>query len=78
MERPLWVIWARQGHELRLAFYDGINRGPENFGPRPKLQIEVEPALGVDAFSAASGWTVIVVAHRRRTAMILKVRGPRS
>jgi uncharacterized protein (TIGR03067 family) len=161
-ERPLWIIWARRGDELRLAFYDGVDRRPEDFGPRPKLvvltlvapravsaptasdpcgvlraagvdgllggatrarpaqrggstlgsscaldrtdgsrsisltliappagpayvnlarqeaqakprmQIEDELALGADAFSAASGWTVIVVAHRRGTAMILK------
>ncbi len=161
-ERPLWIIWARQGDELRLAFYDGVDRRPEDFGPRRKLvvltlvparaasrpaaldpcdilraagvdrllggptrkppaprrasipgsscaldrtdgsraisltlvappagpayvdaarreaqadrrmQIEEEPALGADAFSGASGWTVVVVAHRHGTAMILK------
>ena len=161
-ERPLWIIWARQGDELRLAFYDGVDRRPEDFGPRRKLvvltlaptraiptpaaldpcnilrgagvdrllggptqarpaphrastpgsscaldrtdgsrtisltivaspagpayvdaarreahanrrmQIEEEPALGAGAFSGASGWTVVVVAHRNGTAMILK------
>ena len=161
-ERPLWIIWARQGDELLLAFYDGLDRRPEDFGPRRKLvvltlaptraastpaaldpcdilrgagvdrllggptqarptprrastpgsscalgrsdgsraisltlvappagpayvdaarqeahanrrmQIEEEPALGAGAFSAASGWTVVVVAHSRGTAMILK------
>ena len=36
------------------------------------MQIEEEPALGAGAFSGASGWTVVVVAHRRGTAMLLK------
>ena len=36
------------------------------------MQIEEEPALGAGAFSGASGWTVVVVAHRHGTAMILK------
>jgi uncharacterized protein (TIGR03067 family) len=160
-ERPLWIIWSRQGDELRVAFYDGIDGRPEDFGPRRKLvvltlvparagdtaavdpcdvlhkagvdrllggpaqaraaprrastpgascavdradgsraisltllappagpayvdavrreaeadrrmQIEEEPALGAGAFSGASGWTVVVVAHRRGTAMLLK------
>ena len=161
-ERPLWIVWERRGAELRLAFYDGVDRRPEDFGPRQKLvvltlvaagtapapaaldpcgilraagvdrlldgatrvrqarrggstpgsscalkrtdgsrsisltliappggaayvdaarqeaetkhrmQMEDEPALGADAFSAASGWTIVVVAHRRGTAMILK------
>ena len=38
-ERPLWIIWARQGDELRLAFYDGVDRRPEDFGPRRKLVV---------------------------------------
>jgi uncharacterized protein (TIGR03067 family) len=161
-ERALWIIWARQGDELRLAFYDGVDRRPEDFGPRRKLvvltlvpargaatpaaldpcdilrgagvelllgaptraqpasrrasspgsscaldrtdgsraisltlvappagpayvdaarreaqadrrmQIEEEPALGAGAFSGARGWTVVVVAHRGGTAMMLK------
>ena len=161
-DRPLWIIWSRQGDELRLAFYDGIDGRPEDFSPRRKLvvltlvparaadtaaaldpcnvlrgagvdrllggpaqarpaprpastpgsscaldrtdgsraisltlvpppagpgyvdaarreaqadrrlQIEEEPALGAGAFSGAGGWTVIVVAHRRGTAMLLK------
>jgi hypothetical protein len=167
-ERPLWIIWGRQGDELRLAFYDGVVRRPEDFGPRRKLvvltlvpartastpaaldpckilrvagvdrllggptrtrpaqhrastpgsscaldrtdgssaisltlvappagpayvdaarreahanrrmEIEEEPALGTDAFSGASGWTVVVVAHRRGTAMILKFEALRA
>ena len=167
-ERPLWIIWERQGDELRLAFYDGVDRRPEDFGPRHKLvvltlvparatptaaavdpcsilrvagvdrllggptraqpaqhrastpgstcalhrtdgssaisltlvgppagpayvgaarreadanrrmQVEEEPALGADAFSGTSGWTVVVVAHRRGTAMILKFEALRA
>jgi uncharacterized protein (TIGR03067 family) len=38
-ERPVWMIVARQGGELRVAFYDGIDRRPEDFGPRPKLVV---------------------------------------
>jgi hypothetical protein len=34
------------------------------------MQIEEERALGAGAFSAASGWTVIVVAERRGAAMV--------
>jgi uncharacterized protein (TIGR03067 family) len=161
-QRPLWIIWARAGDELRLAFYDGVDRRPEDFGPRRKLvvltlvptrvgsaprdpdpcavlrvagvdrllggptqarpaerrastpgttcaldrtdgsrvisltlvappggpavvdaarlemqanrrmQLEEEPALGAGAFSSAHGWTVVVVAQRRGTAMILE------
>ena len=160
-ERPLWIVWARRGDELRVAFYDGIDRRPEDFGPRRKLvvltlvparlapatvaldpcdvlraagverllggptqarppqrrasplgsscaldrtdgtsaisltlvappagpafvdvarrevaangrvEIADEPALGAGAFSGARGWTVVVAAHRRGTAMIL-------
>ena len=167
-DRPLWIIWERRGDELRLAFYDGVDRRPEDFGPRPKLvvltlvaagatptpvaldpcailraaganrllggptrarpaqrrastpgsscaldrtdgssaisltlvappagpayvdaareeanasrrlQIEDEPALGVGAFSSARGWTVVVVAHRRGTAMILTFEALRT
>jgi uncharacterized protein (TIGR03067 family) len=167
-ERPRWIIWERRGDELRLAFYDGIDRRPEDFGPRHKLvvltlvaasatptpvaldpcailraaganrllggpsrarpaqhrastpgstcaldrtdgasaisltlvappagpayvdaareeanasrrlQIEEEPALGVGAFSGASGWTIVVVAHRRGTAMILTFEALRT
>jgi uncharacterized protein (TIGR03067 family) len=165
-ERPRWVIWTRRGDELDLAFYDGVDRRPEDFGPRHKLvvltlvpargaatsaapdpckvlrgagvdrllggstrerpaeqrastpgsrcaldrtdasgtisltlvgppagpayadaarrealanrrmEIEEEPTLGAGAFSAAGGWTVVVVADRRGTAMILKVEAP--
>jgi len=166
-QRPLWMIWARRGDELDVAFYDGIDQRPEDFGPRRKLvvltlvpaiaaptpaaldpckilrragvdrllggptrarpqqrpasapgsscaldrtdgsavitltlvgppagpeyaaaartealanrrmQTEDEPSLGAGAFSAASGWTVVVVADRRRTAMILKLEALR-
>jgi hypothetical protein len=44
---------------------------------KPGLQIEEEPTLGTGAFSAASGWTVVVVADRRGTAMILKLEALR-
>jgi hypothetical protein len=37
------------------------------------MQIEDEPALGPGAFSAARGWTVIVVALKGGTAMVLRV-----
>jgi uncharacterized protein (TIGR03067 family) len=164
-QRPFWVIWAKQADELRLAFYDGLDRRPEDFGPRRKLivlalvptdaaairrgpdacavlraagverflggptqarpaqrrastpgarceidrtdgsraislvlvappagpayveaarqeadadrrtQIDEEPTLGGDAFSAVHGWTVVVVALRRGTALILKFQG---
>jgi uncharacterized protein (TIGR03067 family) len=164
-QRPLWMIWARRGDGLDVAFYDGIDQRPEDFGPRRKLvvltlvpasaaptardpckilrragvdrllggptrarppqrrasapgvscaldridgsaaisltlvgppagpdyaaavrkealanrgmQIEDEPSLGAGAFSAASGWTVVVVADWRGTAMILKLEALR-
>ena len=166
-QRPLWMIWARRGDELDVAFYDGIDQRPEDFGPRRKLvvltlvpaiaaptpaaldpckilrragvdrllggptrarpqqrpasapgsscaldrtdgsavitltlvgppagpeyaaaartealanrrmQTEDEPSLGAGAFSAASDWTVVVVADRRGTAMILKLEALR-
>lgn len=160
-ERPLWVIWQRQGDELRVAFYDGVDLRPEDFGPRrkllvltlvparaapasagpceilrvagadrllggptlarpdqdrksapgsscaldrndgsraisltlvaapagpgyvdvarrqaqagSKLQIEDEPALGPGAFSGARGWTVLIVALKGGTAMVIRV-----
>jgi len=162
-EQPLWMIWARRGSDLDVAYYDGIDQRPESFGPRPKLvvltlvpvatatspaaldpcrilrgagverllggptlarqqqrsasapgtrceldrtdgsatisltlvgppagpeyvaaarrevranqslRIEEEPSLGSDAFSASGGWTILVVADRRGTAMILKL-----
>src|SRR5262245_74600 len=37
--RPLWIIWERQGDELRVAFYDGATGRPEDFRPRPKLVV---------------------------------------
>ena len=166
-DRPLWMIWARRGRELDVAFYDGADQRPEDFGPRRKLvvltlvpsstatpstapdpckvlrragvdrllggptkarqqqrsasaagsscaldrtdgsaaisltlvgppagpeyaavarrdalanrgmKIEEEPSLGAGAFSAASGWTVVVVADRRGTAMVLKLEALR-
>jgi uncharacterized protein (TIGR03067 family) len=162
-ERPLWMIWARRGSELDVAYYDGVDQRPEDFGPRPKLvvltlvpvataappaaldpcrilrgagverllggptlarqqqrspsapgtrceldrtdgsaaisltlvgppagpeyvaaarrgvlanqslKLEEEPSLGSDAFSASGGWTVLMVADRRGTAMVLKL-----
>lgn len=164
-QRPFWIIWAQQRDELRLAFYDGVDRRPEDFSPRRKLmvltlvparaaspprspdscavlraadverflggptqarpaerhgstpgsicaldrtdgsrgisltlvappagpayvdaarheahadrriQMAEEPTLGGGAFSGARGWTVVVVAVRRGTAMILKFEG---
>jgi uncharacterized protein (TIGR03067 family) len=161
-EKPLWIIWTRWNDELRLAFYDGLDRRPEDFGPRRKLvvltlvpapaapvsldpcailrktgadrvlrgptrarpaphvsapgptcalgrtdgssavsltlvaapggaafvdaarreadadrhlQIEEEPTLGAGAFSGSGGWTVIVVALKSGTAMVLRVEG---
>src|SRR5206468_2957008 len=38
-QRPLWMIWARRGDELDVAFYDGVDRRPEDFGPRRKLVV---------------------------------------
>jgi uncharacterized protein (TIGR03067 family) len=162
-ERPLWMMWAYRGSELDVAYYDGVDQRPEDFGPRPKLvvltlvpvatatppaaldpckilrgsgverllggptlpwqqqrsasapgtscaldrtdgsaaisltlvgppagpeyvaaarkealanqrlRIEEEPSLGSDAFSASGGWTIVMVADRRGTAMILKL-----
>jgi uncharacterized protein (TIGR03067 family) len=165
-QRALWMIWTRRGDELDVAFYDGIDQRPEDFGPRRKLvvltfvpasaaptatldpckilrragvdrllggptrarpqqrpasapgvscaldridgsaaisltlvgppagpdyaaavrkealanrgmQIEDEPSLGAGAFSAASGWTVVVVSDWRGTAMMLKLEALR-
>src|SRR5262245_59046099 len=46
-ERPLWMIWERQGDELRVAFYDGATGRPEDFGPRRKLVVlTLVPARG--------------------------------
>jgi uncharacterized protein (TIGR03067 family) len=162
-ERPLWMIWASRGSELDVAYYDGVDQRPADFGPRPKLvvltlvpvatatppaaldpcqimrdagverllggptlprqlqrsssapgtscaldridgsatisltlvgppagpeyvaaarqealanrrlRIEEEPALGSGAFSASGGWTVVMAADRRGTAMIIKL-----
>jgi uncharacterized protein (TIGR03067 family) len=38
-ERPLWMILSRTPGELRLAFYDGLDQRPEDFGPRRKLVV---------------------------------------
>ena len=38
-ERPVWMILSRQGDEMRLAFYDGLDQRPEDFGPRRKLVV---------------------------------------
>ena len=38
-EQPLWMIWARRGSDLDVAYYDGIDQRPEDFGPRPKLVV---------------------------------------
>ena len=38
-QRPVWMIWARQGNELRVAFYDGIDGRPVDFGPQRKLAV---------------------------------------
>jgi uncharacterized protein (TIGR03067 family) len=38
-ERPLWMIWAQRDGELHVAFYDGVDRRPEDFGPRHKLVV---------------------------------------
>jgi len=38
-ERPVWMILSRRDDELRLAFYDGLDRRPEDFGPRRKLVV---------------------------------------
>jgi uncharacterized protein (TIGR03067 family) len=54
-DRPRWVIWARRGDELDLAFYDGVDRRPEDFGPRHKLVVltlvpahDAEPSAAPD------------------------------
>jgi uncharacterized protein (TIGR03067 family) len=38
-ERPVWMIVSRRNDELRLAFYDGLDQRPEDFGPRRKLVV---------------------------------------
>jgi uncharacterized protein (TIGR03067 family) len=38
-QRPLWMIWARQGNELRVAFFDGVDARPVDFGPQRKLVV---------------------------------------
>jgi len=38
-DRPLWMIWVRRGDELDVAFYDGVDQRPEDFGPRRKLVV---------------------------------------
>jgi uncharacterized protein (TIGR03067 family) len=163
-ERPVWMIVSRRNDELRLAFYDGLDQRPEDFGPRRKLvvltlvpappatpaadpceilrgagadrllggptrlrqepprasrpgvscalerddgsgtvsltlvappagaayvdaarretetgrrvQVEDEPTLGPGAFSGVRGWTVIAVALKRGTAMLLRFEAP--
>jgi hypothetical protein len=27
-QRPFWAIWARHGDELKVAFYDAVDRRP--------------------------------------------------
>jgi uncharacterized protein (TIGR03067 family) len=39
VERPLWMIWERQGDELRVAFYEGATGRPADFSPRRKLVV---------------------------------------
>jgi uncharacterized protein (TIGR03067 family) len=163
-ERPVWMIVSQRHDELRLAFYDGLDQRPEDFGPRRKLvvltlvpappatpaadpceilrgagadrllggptrlrqepprasrpgvscalerddgsgtvsltlvappagaayvdaarreteagrrvQVEDEPTLGPGAFSGVRGWTVIAVALKRGTAMLLRFEAP--
>src|SRR5262249_28400980 len=58
-----------------VAYVDAARRETRTIG---RMQIEEEPTLGADAFSGTSGWTVVVVAHRRGTAMILKIEGLRA
>ena len=41
-----------------------------------RLQIEEEPALGAGAFSATRGWTLVVVALKQGTAMVLRFEAP--
>jgi uncharacterized protein (TIGR03067 family) len=38
-EQPLWMIWTRRSSELDVAYYDGVDQRPEDFGPRPKLVV---------------------------------------
>ena len=38
-QRPLWMIWARRGDELLVAFYDGVDARPVDFGPQRKLVV---------------------------------------
>jgi hypothetical protein len=33
------MIWARQGDELRVAFFDGVDARPVDFGPQRKLVV---------------------------------------
>ncbi len=55
-----------------------VDAAREEANASRRLQIEEEPALGVGAFSGASGWTIVVVAHRRGTAMILTFEALRT
>ena len=49
-ERPLWMILSLRAAELRVAFYDGLDDRPEDFGPRPKLVVpSLVPAPAVTA-----------------------------
>lgn len=52
------------------GYVDGARREAQ---ASRKMQIEEEPALGAGAFSAAKGWTVIVVGLKGGTAMVLGV-----
>jgi hypothetical protein len=52
-------------------------RRPQGSLANRTMKIDEELSLGSGAFSAASGWTVILVADRRGTAMILTLEALR-
>ena len=60
---------------MRIVTLDAAR---EEANANRRLQIEDEPALDVGALSSARGWTVVVVAHRRGTAMILTFEALRT
>jgi len=65
-ERPVWMILSRRGDELRLAFYDGLDQRPEDFGPRRKLVVLTLVPAAATAAAATDPCTILKAAGADR------------
>lgn len=42
-EKPIWMLFLRENHRLRLAFFDGLSKRPSDFSPeKKKVVVELE------------------------------------